>query len=51
MGMIGQPDEVYTDPHVVHRTQQALRHHPNGSSMAQPTREQLLAAVKSRLVV
>jgi hypothetical protein len=45
MGVIGQPDEVYTDPQVVHRTQQVLRHHPNGSSMAQPTREQLLAAL------
>jgi hypothetical protein len=47
MGMIGPPDEVYTDPQVVHRTLQALQHHPNGSSMAQPSREQLLVALTS----
>jgi hypothetical protein len=45
MGMIGQPDEVYTDPHVVHRTREALRHHASGPSMAQPSREELLAAL------
>jgi hypothetical protein len=45
MGMIGQPDEVYTDPQVVHRTQQVLRHHPGGPPIAQPTRKQLLDAL------
>lgn len=45
MGMIGQPDEVYTDPQVIYRTRQVLQHHTNGSSMTQPTREQLLAAL------
>ena len=45
MGMIGQPEEVYTDPQVVHRTQEVLRHHPSGPPMAQPAREQLLAAL------
>jgi 2-polyprenyl-6-methoxyphenol hydroxylase-like FAD-dependent oxidoreductase len=45
MGMVGRPDEVYTDPRVVDRTHETLRHHPNGPSTAQPTRDQLLAAL------
>jgi hypothetical protein len=45
MGMISRPDEVYTDPDVIHRTREALRHHTNGLSIAQPSREELLAAL------
>ena len=45
MGMIGRPDEVYTDPQVVACTHAVLRHHGGGPSMAQPTRAQLLAAL------
>lgn len=45
MGMIVQPEAVYTDPEVVHRTQQALDHRPGGPSLTQPTREELLAAL------
>jgi 2-polyprenyl-6-methoxyphenol hydroxylase-like FAD-dependent oxidoreductase len=45
LGMIRQPDEVYTDPQVVAYTQEVLHHHASGPSMAQPTREQLLAAL------
>src|SRR5262249_14108602 len=45
MGMIGQPEEIYTDPDVVASTQAVLRHHAGGPPMAQPTREQLLAAL------
>jgi hypothetical protein len=45
MGMIGQPEEVYTDPQVVQRTQETLRHHASGPPIAQPTREELLAVL------
>jgi 2-polyprenyl-6-methoxyphenol hydroxylase-like FAD-dependent oxidoreductase len=45
MGMIGRPDEVYTDPQVVACTRAALQQHGSGPSMAQPTRAQLLAAL------
>jgi 2-polyprenyl-6-methoxyphenol hydroxylase-like FAD-dependent oxidoreductase len=45
MGMVRQPDEVYTDPHVVACTQEVLHHHGSGPSMVQPTREQLLTAL------
>lgn len=44
-GMVRRPDKVYTDADVVARTQEILRHHGSGPSMAQPTREQLLAAL------
>jgi hypothetical protein len=47
MGMIRRPDEVYTDPHVVACTRVVLQRHGSGPSMAQPTREQLLAALTS----
>ncbi len=45
MGMIGQPGEIYADPHVVACTRRVLRRHGSGPAMAQPTREQLLAAL------
>ncbi len=43
--MIRRPDEVYADPQVVARTQEVLRHPGSTSPVAQPTREQLLAAL------
>ena len=43
--MVCPPEEVYTDPHVVACTQQALRQHGSGPPVAQPTREQLLAVL------
>jgi len=45
LGTLRLPGEVYTDPHVVTSTQEALRHLGSGPPMAQPTREQLLAAL------
>jgi 2-polyprenyl-6-methoxyphenol hydroxylase-like FAD-dependent oxidoreductase len=45
MGMINRPEEVYTDPAVVARTRAVLSEHASGRGMAQPTREQLLAAL------
>ncbi len=45
MGMLGRPDEVYSDPQVVAATRAAPSQHGSGPSMAQPTRAQLLAAL------
>jgi 2-polyprenyl-6-methoxyphenol hydroxylase-like FAD-dependent oxidoreductase len=47
MGMMCRPEEVYLDPHVVACTMAALDRRGNGSPMAQPSREQLLAALAS----
>ena len=47
MGMLCQPDEVYTDPQVVACTQEVLRRHGCGPQITQPTREQLLASLTS----
>ena len=44
-GMICPPEQVYTDPDVVACTRQTLRQHGSGPPVAQPTREQLLAAL------
>jgi 2-polyprenyl-6-methoxyphenol hydroxylase-like FAD-dependent oxidoreductase len=44
-GMICQPGEVYSDPRVVACTERALRRHGSGPPIAQPTREQLAAAL------
>jgi 2-polyprenyl-6-methoxyphenol hydroxylase-like FAD-dependent oxidoreductase len=46
MGMVRRPDEVYTDPRVVACTHEVLRHRGSGPPVAQPTREQLLAALE-----
>ena len=43
--MIGQPDEAYTDPHVVASTHEGLYQYGSGPSMVQPTRAKLLAAL------
>jgi 2-polyprenyl-6-methoxyphenol hydroxylase-like FAD-dependent oxidoreductase len=54
MSMLCQPDDVYRDPHIVARTQDALRSRgmdvlqPRGHvdpGIAQPTRQQVLAAL------
>jgi hypothetical protein len=45
MGMAGPPAEIYTDPQVVACTQEVLRQRGGGPPVAQPTREQLLAAL------
>jgi 2-polyprenyl-6-methoxyphenol hydroxylase-like FAD-dependent oxidoreductase len=47
MGMIGSPEEVYADPDVVAATREVLRRRRDGPPAAQPTREQLLAALRS----
>jgi 2-polyprenyl-6-methoxyphenol hydroxylase-like FAD-dependent oxidoreductase len=47
MGMLRRPEDIYTDPLVVERTQQALREHGGGTSLKSPPSEQLLAALKS----
>jgi hypothetical protein len=44
-GMICPPEEVYTDPLVVACTRAALSRHGSGPPVAQPTRQQLLAAL------
>ena len=46
-GMIRHPDEVYTDPQVVASTHEAVRHHGSGPALAQPSRAQLLAALRT----
>jgi hypothetical protein len=45
-GVICLPENVYGDPCVVACTQQALGHHGGGTSMVQPPRELLLAALR-----
>src|SRR5690348_5752134 len=44
-GMVCPPEAVYTDPHVVACTREALGRHGSGPLVAQPTRAQLLAAL------
>jgi flavin-dependent dehydrogenase len=44
-GMICRPGDVYSDPHVVACTQEVLRQRRSGPPAAQPTRDQLLAAL------
>jgi 2-polyprenyl-6-methoxyphenol hydroxylase-like FAD-dependent oxidoreductase len=44
-GMVCPPDEVYTDPHVVACTREALGRYGSGPPVVQPTRAQLLAAL------
>jgi 2-polyprenyl-6-methoxyphenol hydroxylase-like FAD-dependent oxidoreductase len=44
-GMVCPPDEVYTDPDVIARTQETLRRHDAAPPVAQPAREQLLTAL------
>jgi 2-polyprenyl-6-methoxyphenol hydroxylase-like FAD-dependent oxidoreductase len=45
MGMIGRPDEIYSDPEVVARTHETLREHGGVKSLVQPSRERVLAAL------
>ncbi len=44
-GMVQKPAEVYADPDVVASTRQALAQNRDRSPIAEPTREQLLAAL------
>jgi hypothetical protein len=44
-GMVCLPEEVYTDPHVVACMREALSRYGSGPPVAQPIREQLLAAL------
>jgi hypothetical protein len=44
MGMLARPDDVYTDPDVVARTQDVLRSLDAAPAMTQPTRAELEAA-------
>ncbi len=44
-GMVCPPDEVYTDPHVVACTREALGRYGSGPPVVQPTGAQLLAAL------
>jgi 2-polyprenyl-6-methoxyphenol hydroxylase-like FAD-dependent oxidoreductase len=44
-GMVCPPEEVYTAPDVIARTQETLRRHGAAPPVAQPTREQLLTAL------
>jgi 2-polyprenyl-6-methoxyphenol hydroxylase-like FAD-dependent oxidoreductase len=48
MGMIRRPEEEYTDPQIVARTQETLREHGSEPQIVQPSREQLLAALYTR---
>jgi 2-polyprenyl-6-methoxyphenol hydroxylase-like FAD-dependent oxidoreductase len=45
MGMLAKPDDVYTDPDVVARTQDVLRSLDAAPAMTQPTRAELEAAL------
>jgi 2-polyprenyl-6-methoxyphenol hydroxylase-like FAD-dependent oxidoreductase len=45
MGMIGRPDEIYTDPDVVARTHETIHEHGSGPSLLQPPRDRVLAAL------
>jgi 2-polyprenyl-6-methoxyphenol hydroxylase-like FAD-dependent oxidoreductase len=49
MGMIRRPEEEYTDPQIVARTHETLREHGSGPQIVQPSREQLLAALNTRV--
>jgi hypothetical protein len=44
-GMVRPPGDVYTDPYVIACTRDALSRHGDGPPAAQPTRDQLLAAL------
>ena len=44
-GMVCPPEEIYTNPDVIARTQETLRQHGTAPPFAQPAREQLLAAL------
>jgi hypothetical protein len=46
--MIGRPREIYTDPHIVARTQETLRKHVSDPSIVQPPRDRVLAALNRR---
>jgi len=46
MGMVTLPETVYTDPAVVARTREVIRTRGGGPPIAQPSREQLLAALE-----
>jgi hypothetical protein len=43
--MVRRPEEVYADPDVIAHTRGTLDRHGGGPALAQPTREQLLAAL------
>jgi hypothetical protein len=45
-GMVQKPLEVYNDPEVVACTRDALAQNPDRLAMAQPTREELEAALR-----
>ena len=49
MGMIRRPEEEYRDPQIVARTHEILREHGSGPQIVQPTREELLAALNTRM--
>ena len=44
-GMLRVPEQIYSDPEVVAATHGALRRHGSGPAPAQPTRDELLAAL------
>jgi 2-polyprenyl-6-methoxyphenol hydroxylase-like FAD-dependent oxidoreductase len=45
MGMVCRPDDVYTDPAIVARTHEIIRDQGSGPQIAQPSRQQLTAAL------
>ena len=45
-GMVCPPEQVYTDPDVIARTQETLSRTAAAPPPAQPTRDQLLTALK-----
>ena len=49
MGMIRRPEDEYRDPQIVARTHAILREHGSGPQIIQPSREQLLAALRTRI--
>jgi len=49
MGMIRRPEQEYSDPRIVARTHDTLREHGSGPPIDQPSREELLAALNTRV--
>ena len=47
--MIRRPEQEYIDPQIIARTHETLREHGSGPQIVQPSREQLLAALNTRV--
>jgi hypothetical protein len=48
MGMLSRPDDIYSDPDVIARTLDTIRDHDATSLIAQPSRDELHAALATQ---